>query len=166
MIPQSEMLKILYGLRNLGPEKLAEIGRKDYRFRNGLGSYLSDIRNSDKIISILSKEKDYSSFLDGNPNPNGNGSEIYRKLSQWLGSDKEASKFLNSCGFIGIKYPTGTIWKKPDGAKSDGENYVIFDSSKIKILNKEKVQKQKCVEDLWYLNAFFIYKKQSSVWAW
>ena len=42
------------------------------------------------------------------------------------------------CGFDGIKYPSGTKWKKPDGASEDAYNYVIFDANKVKIINKTK----------------------------
>ena len=52
---------------------------------------------------------------------------------------KAASLFLLQCGFDGIMYPAGTIWGKPFGAADDAYNYVIFDSNKVKIVNKTKV---------------------------
>jgi hypothetical protein len=54
-------------------------------------------------------------------------------------SAKAASLFLMQCGFDGIKYPAGTIWKKPTKASEDAMNYVIFDASKVKIINKTRV---------------------------
>ena len=71
----------------------------------------------------------------------GDGKTVYWFLTKCLGSPKAASLFLSQCGFTGIKYETGTKWKKPDGASSDGHNYVIFNANDIKILKKENVYK-------------------------
>ena len=65
--------------------------------------------------------------------------QIYYLLAESFGSQKAASLFLMYCGFDGIKYPAGTRWKKPDGAAEDAYNYVIFDASKVKIINKTRV---------------------------
>lgn len=54
--------------------------------------------------------------------------EIYGTISSILGSDKEASKFLNSLGYDGL------LWRDKGNT-----NYVIFDDSKIKIISKEKM---------------------------
>ena len=67
------------------------------------------------------------------------GKSVYRRLQSIMGSDKAASLFLMQCGFDGIKYPSGTKWKKPDGASEDAYNYVIFDANKVKIVNKKTV---------------------------
>lgn len=55
------------------------------------------------------------------------GLHIYGTISSYLGSDKDASEFLNSLGIIGLKY------KEMDNI----ENVVIFDEKNIKILSKK-----------------------------
>ena len=67
------------------------------------------------------------------------GSEIYGILVDVFDSQKAASLFLMHCGYDGICYPSGTRWKKPNGASEDAMNYVIFDANKVKIINKTKV---------------------------
>lgn len=63
------------------------------------------------------------------------GRDIYTMLNDILGTPKAASLFLfNMCGIEGIIYPIGTIFGY-DG--EEGNNYVIFDTNKVKIVNKE-----------------------------
>ena len=58
------------------------------------------------------------------------GDRIYRTFEVLLGSDKEASAFLNRAGFSGIKYPTGSL----SGIKGSKEyNYVVFNPEDITI---------------------------------
>lgn len=64
---------------------------------------------------------------------------LYKMLSTHFYQQKTVSLLLIQCGFIGIKYPTGTRWTKPEGAKEDGYNYVIFDANNVKITSKENV---------------------------
>lgn len=56
--------------------------------------------------------------------PYENGYDFYRSLSQWKGSPKEASLWLNKHGIKGIRY---------NGAR-DGECAVVWDEKSIKIL--------------------------------
>ena len=68
-------------------------------------------------------------FLDGN--------DLYRALSirmpnddATFNDDKAASEFLSSLGFVGIKYPAGSIH---GGVKEGDTNYVIFNENDAKI---------------------------------
>jgi hypothetical protein len=62
-----------------------------------------------------------------------------RQINDFSKGDKAASLFLMQCGFDGIKYEGGTMWDLPEGAKEHPYNYVIFDASKVKIINKTKL---------------------------
>lgn len=62
------------------------------------------------------------------------GGELYNSLTQIFGSPKATSLFLlNLCGIDGVVYPIGTIF---DYEGEEGNNYVIFNSSSVKITNK------------------------------
>jgi hypothetical protein len=57
------------------------------------------------------------------------GRETYKALSMTLGSDKEASLFLNRAGIDGIRYPAGSL----SGVESKAKNYVVFDENAVTI---------------------------------
>ena len=63
------------------------------------------------------------------------GSYLYGTISTFLGSDKEASEWLHSIGYVGLRFP---------GHNSNtGEkfmNYVIFDANDVKIIKKEQTK--------------------------
>ena len=69
-----------------------------------------------------------SGYGKGQP---GIWSDLYGDISSYLGSDKDASLFLRSLGYVGIKYPAGTIYK---GNYGNAHNYVIFDENDLKIV--------------------------------
>lgn len=61
--------------------------------------------------------------------------DLYGDVATYLGSEKEASKYLRSLGYVGIKYPAGTIF----GGKYDGaHNYVIFNESDLQIVERTR----------------------------
>lgn len=62
-----------------------------------------------------------------------------RFIGKWFGK-KGASMLLMYCGYDGIKYPAGTIWQKPQGAKEESFNYVLFDQNKAKITKKQDME--------------------------
>ena len=62
-----------------------------------------------------------------------NGEDVYKYLSQKLGSDKAASKALSEMGFTGIKYPAEN---RSGGRKDGARNYVIFNEGDAKIVDK------------------------------
>ena len=73
----------------------------------------------------------YPSRVDGKVR----GQDLYDKLSSILGSKEDASKLLSDAGFIGIKYPAGTIH---GGAKEGDYNYVIFDENNANIVGNTR----------------------------
>lgn len=63
-------------------------------------------------------------------NTSASGADLYAELSDGLGGDKAASEFLNSIGYVGIKYPTEMM----SGGNKDGtSNYVIFNEADLEI---------------------------------
>jgi hypothetical protein len=64
---------------------------------------------------------------------NQSGNAIYHELANQLGSAKEASAYLNKLGIKGIKYENFQI---KQGAGGGTHNYVMFDPSDVKILEK------------------------------
>ena len=73
----------------------------------------------------------YPSRVDGKVR----GEDLYDELSSILGSKEAASKLLSDAGFVGIKYPAGTIF---GGAKKDDYNYVIFDENNANIVGNTR----------------------------
>lgn len=73
----------------------------------------------------------YPSRVDGKVR----GQDLYDELSAILGSKEAASKLLSDAGFVGIKYPAGTIF---GGAKEDDYNYVIFDENNANIVGNTR----------------------------
>jgi site-specific DNA-cytosine methylase len=73
----------------------------------------------------------YPSRVDGKVR----GQDLYDELSSMLGSKEAASKLLSDAGFVGIKYPAGTIF---GGAKKDDYNYVIFDENNANIVGNTR----------------------------
>ena len=80
----------------------------------------------------------YPSRVDGKVR----GQDLYDELSSMLGSKEAASKLLSDAGFIGIKYPAGTIH---GGAKEGDYNYVIFDEHNANIVGNTKFAQGKGV---------------------
>lgn len=139
--PNDKMKIILTKLASLKRSYLDKMADKNYPFKGSLYDYLTH-PNFNRIIDILANESDYDSFMANSfysYKKGTDGKDIYLRLSEILGSPKAASLFLMQCGFDGIKYLSGTKWHKPQGAKEEGYNYVIFDANKVKITNKEKV---------------------------
>ncbi len=58
------------------------------------------------------------------------GRDLYGTLSSYLGSDEEASKFLSSLGYTGIKYSADN---QRGGRENGAKNYVIFNEADAKI---------------------------------
>lgn len=73
----------------------------------------------------------YPSRVDGKVR----GQDLYDELSSMLGSKEAASKLLSDAGFVGIKYPAGTIY---GGAKKSDYNYVIFDENNANIVGNTR----------------------------
>lgn len=80
----------------------------------------------------------YPSRVDGKVR----GQDLYDELSSMLGSKEAASKLLSDAGFVGIKYPAGTIY---GGAEKGDYNYVIFDENNANIVGNTKFAQGKGV---------------------
>jgi len=68
---------------------------------------------------------------DVNNTLNKTGADLYKRLSQKVGSDKAASEILNTNGVKGIQYRHGL-----SESGSPVNNYVIFDTSKMNIVGR------------------------------
>ena len=66
---------------------------------------------------------------------------FYKRISQILGSDKDASLWLLSQGIDGIKYPSESISRGATSDTARGFNYVVFDENAITI--EEQIQFKK-----------------------
>jgi len=63
------------------------------------------------------------------------GKELYRDLTNALGSDKAASEFLSKAGFVGVK----VVAQRNTGGNKEGKmNYVIFDENNAQITSHTK----------------------------
>lgn len=80
----------------------------------------------------------YPSRVDGKVR----GQDLYDEFSSMLGSKEAASKLLSDAGFVGIKYPAGTIY---GGAEKGDYNYVIFDENNANIVGNTKFAQGKGV---------------------
>lgn len=101
----------------------------------------SHLNKVNKELTRIGKEPIetiYPSRVDGKVR----GQDLYDELSSMLGSKEAASKLLSDAGFVGIKYPAGTIY---GGAKEDDYNYVIFDENNANIVGNTKFAQGKGV---------------------
>lgn len=94
-------------------------------------SYLNKVNKELVRIGKEPIETIYPSRVDGKVR----GQDLYDELSSMLGSKEAASKLLSDAGFVGIKYPAGTIY---GGAKEDDYNYVIFDENNANIVGNTR----------------------------
>ena len=94
-------------------------------------SHLNKVNNELVRIGKEPIETIYQSRVDGKVR----GQDLYDELSSMLGSKEAASKLLSDAGFVGIKYPAGTIY---GGAKEDDYNYVIFDENNANIVGNTR----------------------------
>ncbi|MBU2249937.1 MAG: hypothetical protein KKD77_24540 [Gammaproteobacteria bacterium] len=130
-----------------------EIGRhidKEYSPGEFKDKIRSAIRKDDNFVVTINGETtagfqslvEANSFLQKNDKGNPKykwevsakqgeiGRRIYRRLSNVLGSDKQASLFLLRAGIDGIRYPAGSL----SGMKDTGaKNYVVFDENAVTI---------------------------------
>lgn len=144
--PSEFMRRILNGFLKIHDKYLNLMAEKNYPFKCDLYQDIQWMRQNpdrtNKMIDIISNG-DYEDFFSSSYYTNKaltDGKSVYRRLQTiFFNSDKAASLFLMQCGFDGLKYPSGTKWRKPDGASEDAYNYVIFDANKVKIVNKTRV---------------------------
>lgn len=89
-----------------------------------------------KIASQLGKDNKANGLrarlLANINNSSIRGDKIYNELIEELGSQKNASNFLNKAGVDGIKYKD-VVYNKDGQTVNNTHNYIIFDDKKIKI---------------------------------
>ena len=127
--------KIIEGIYGLDDKTLDDMAARDIVFRTLMYDY---IKNADKeqMIPILVKTNGLTrNTVYDNGNVEDDMRFVYNRLSNWMGSQKAASKFLSSLGFTGIKYPADTIY---GGAEEGDVNYVIFKPEDMQIVEHEK----------------------------
>lgn len=82
----------------------------------------------ESMFDLSQKDVDRMTAEHANPK----GENIYTRLAAKMGGQKQASDFLNSLGIKGIRYLDGVSRGNGKGTY----NYVIFDESRIKILEE------------------------------
>ena len=121
-------------------KKIAEeLEKRGYEYPLRVPDYLNNAPFTDKILYGISHEA-------GNIGSNsGTYADLYEIIGNILNpsadrttENKEASQFLYSLGYAGIKYPAGTIHGNGNGAY----NYVIFNDDDAKIVDKLLFQTQ------------------------
>ena len=144
--PQQFMRRVIEGFLRLHDKHLDLIAKNNYSFRCELYKDIQWMKENpdraDVMINIICNSDNYDHFFSSGFYTSfvtNEGKSVYGRLRSIFKSAKAASLFLMQCGFDGIKYPSGTRWKKPDGASEDAYNYVIFDANKVKIVNKSKI---------------------------
>ena len=89
------------------------------------------------------------------------GSNIYKVIADYLGSDKAASLFLRENGYIGIDYPANSLGGQTDKHK---RNYVIFDENDVEITNH--INYQTVDEDFLFQTEQELMKEAASFDTW
>ena len=107
-------------------------GKEVSRVKNELAEYI--LRNDEEGLYDYPQGKDdLKREIDEAGDPT-TWRDLYGTASSHLGSDKEASAFFRSIGYVGIRYNSS----ESDGAKA---NFVIFDENDIAIQSKVRLFK-------------------------
>ena len=110
----------------------ADIPKKDVRrVLDALHSALA--KDEENGYSDEAASKELRKELDSLADKEMTGNTLYGTVSSYLGSDKKASEFLSSLGYVGIKYPADY---QNGGRKDKASNYVIFKDSDLKITDR------------------------------
>lgn len=93
-------------------------------FAEGLKKWHEDMSPEEKFDNMFDRIK------EGKKYP----ANLFPHLDMYAGQEN-VSKILSDAGFVGIKYPAGTIF---GGAKEDDYNYVIFDEDNANIVGNTR----------------------------
>jgi site-specific DNA-cytosine methylase len=93
-------------------------------FAEGLKKWHEDMSPEEKFDNMFDRIK------EGKKYP----ANLFPHLDMYAGQEN-VSKILSDAGFVGIKYPAGTIF---GGAKEDDYNYVIFDENNANIVGNTR----------------------------
>ena len=94
-------------------------------FAEGLKKWHEDMSPEEKFDNMFDRIK------EGKKYP----ANLFPHLDMYAGQEN-VSKILSDAGFVGIKYPAGTIF---GGAKEDDYNYVIFDEDNANIVGNTRL---------------------------
>ena len=125
--------KIFHALYALPKEQLDKMAKRDRLFRDLLYTILNNVDENKAVPTLVeSKTLTQDTAYDSVPDTGGSA---YKRLTDWFGSQKEASLFLKDAGFDGVK----VIAQRNTGGNKEGKmNYVIFDENDAKITNHTK----------------------------
>lgn len=106
--------------------------------------YISNNNHLKKYLKYFNYFIKYFNSNDANEiikSISGMSTQIFYNLLTYIfeNNQKPVSLILNKAGFIGIKYPTGTKWKRPEGSSDNGMNYVVFRGNNTNITSRETV---------------------------
>ncbi|MHB8871060.1 MAG: hypothetical protein ACYC5G_01210 [Candidatus Doudnabacteria bacterium] len=102
---------------------------------------IDKISGQDKYLAENLKNWNENGIVPASAKSNElNGSNLYRYLESYLGSDKEASILLLKAGIDGIKYPAESIARGATSDNARGFNYVVFDENAVTIEEVIKFQ--------------------------
>lgn len=129
---------------------------------DGIYNRLSKTEEYDNLTAKKELRRELNDLKSGyGQGQSGIWKDLYGDVSYYLGSDKEASLFLNSLGYVGIKYPAGTIYQGDYGGAS---NYVIFNENDLKIVEHTRFRmtnaEKKALRDSEETKALFDYAKK------
>lgn len=113
--------------------------------RNSNGDWSFIDRNTNKKIEYSEVANTWQELYNEEV-LNKKGLKFYKRLENFLESDKNASLFLLESGIDGIKYPAESISRGATSDTARGFNYVVFDENAITI--EEQIQFQKADENL------------------
>lgn len=102
------------------------------KIKNGLYRKLAYEKDSDGYIPYAGAEAELKKELDEVFSYEYDGARLYGTVASYLGSEKNASKFLSSLGYAGNDYPAGTNF----GNGHDARNYVIFNDEDAVIIDR------------------------------
>lgn len=88
------------------------------------------------------------------------GEKLYECLINTLGSDKNASLFLNRSGFNGIEYESGRTFSNKKGGEM---NYVVFDDKAVRIINQLRYRPREGTPSIKEINAKFNNQLQEQI---
>jgi hypothetical protein len=147
-----QLNKTLSGIKNksevgnIGAGNLYKVDIPDEQIPHMLDWYKPLGEQTPEVQAAIQKLGDKFRPLDELEAKNVTGERLYRRIENSLGkfygnsANPEASKMLKDAGITGVKYENFQI-KKGKGAGT--HNYVVFDPSEVKILEKNGVPTRK-----------------------
>ncbi len=140
---KSTPYSIINKIKKVLPE-LSVVNKSDYDVEESFGyggtfrGYVINSNRGGNLGGLFRTKEEAESYLDKSVN---SGQSIYESISEELGSDKAASKFLLENGIDGIKFPAESVARGTTSDTARGFNYVVFDENAVSIEEVIKFQK-------------------------